>query len=540
METCAFCGMPMADEQPPGIPGVKKKHTILWMIVIAAVIVIISVTIGIIMVNRKLTNDKYEQKVNKGDRYLAELDYDSAILAYNEALELNEKDEDVYMKLAEAYQGRGDLTSADDILTRGYQMTGSRRIKNMLNNLLAYASIFGAGDTTAKTTVMETLGASGLELNTAWLDKIMDMGYTDYTGEYGQGISKFENGSEVLSVTYTGFKLWYVNSGSGGIIDTSTSRPDGNIRPSYITIDDYATIFGSSVTGGTYDEVCALFGEGPDIKKDNSRNYLMFHYAGSTLYFGCTEDGALDMDNVWIKVVVPGAGVNKDENANKGIVTGQIIDASTGKGLCDVRLSFRSGRDNKTGGVAAEIYTDNWGNYTAELEAGEYTMGAELEGYQTEFLEVTVKKGETVYDQNLTMSSLLGSGEVRIVLEWGSTPMDLDAHLTGTIGSESFHVYFVNPEYKDLVTLDVDDTDGYGPETITISDISSGTFEYSVYNYSFEDTLEVSGATVKVYMAGENEPRIYTVPPMDCGEMRNWKVFRIENGQIVDENYMEE
>ena len=135
------------------------------------------------------------------------------------------------------------------------------------------------------------------------------------------------------------------------------------------------------------------------------------------------------------------------------------------------------------------------------------------------------------------MSPELASGEARIVLEWGAVPNDLDAHVFGNSGGEEFHVYFSNMEFNDLVMLDVDDRSAYGPETITIKDISQGTFIYGVHDYSngllgdANEMLGQSGATVKLYLPNENQPRVYTVPE---GYGTYWEVFQIENGKVTD------
>ena len=67
---------------------------------------------------------------------------------------------------------------------------------------------------------------------------------------------------------------------------------------------------------------------------------------------------------------------------------------------------------------------------------------------------------------------------MRIVLNWGASPSDLDSHLV----YPGNHVYFSQKEGTDA-NLDVDDTDSYGPETITIERKHSGErYVYAVHN----------------------------------------------------------
>jgi pimeloyl-ACP methyl ester carboxylesterase len=99
--------------------------------------------------------------------------------------------------------------------------------------------------------------------------------------------------------------------------------------------------------------------------------------------------------------------------------------------------------------------------------------------------------------------------QVRIVLRWGSSPDDLDSHLTGpgstTDAGNRFHIYYGNrTAYIDgqiAAQLANDDTSGYGPETTTISDLTPGDYYFYVYNYSgdSESGLAQSGATVGIY-----------------------------------------
>lgn len=545
---CVYCGMPLQMQ-----PIKKKNHTKLAIILTGVFVALLCIVIGIILVNKSISSNKYEEKMKKGERYLAELDYDAAIKAYNEALNIDKNNEKTYIKLAEAYQAVGDMDSVDNILTLGYQTTGSKTIKGMLDNLVKYASIFDPTDvvgdkSTGYTTVdkgdMEAVSLDGITLNDTFFDNILDKGYTDYNAAYGSADVKFENGSEVISISYKNLDahLWYVNEDEQ-VIDSAAGEPAGNIRPSYIMVDKMGSIIQGAGDSITYDALCTLFGENPKVKTDQSRNYELFHYKGCSIYIGCTESGDVNSQTTWIKVVIPGAGKNKDEVSTKGYVSGFIVDAVNGYGLAGVTLSFREGKQNKNGDVVLTEYTDADGGYTAELDENVYTVCAELENYQTEYFEVEVVRDSTTSDQNLIMSSTLASGEARIVLEWGATPEDLDAHLDGNVGGDSFQVSYMNMSFRDIVNLDVDDRNGFGPETITISDISQGTFTYSVVDYINQNKgfssseLGNSGATVKVYIAGDDQPRIYEVP---VGAGVRWNVFEIRNGEIIDINELTE
>lgn len=124
---------------------------------------------------------------------------------------------------------------------------------------------------------------------------------------------------------------------------------------------------------------------------------------------------------------------------------------------------------------------------------------------------------------------------MRIVLNWGATPRDLDSHLLFL----NDHVYFMQKNGTDAL-LDVDQTNSYGPETITINRKHDGVrYVYAVHNYSNRydpnsDQLSKSGAKVFVYV-GQTLIRTYYVPVNTVGNL--WTVFAVtESGEFQDIN----
>ncbi len=124
---------------------------------------------------------------------------------------------------------------------------------------------------------------------------------------------------------------------------------------------------------------------------------------------------------------------------------------------------------------------------------------------------------------------------MRIVLNWGQSPEDLDSHLL----FPDNHVYFLERNRADAM-LDVDDTTSYGPETITIERKHDGErYVYAVHNYSDggnpdSDRLSKSAAKVFVYV-GQTLVRTYYVPTNTKGNL--WTVFAVtEVGEFQDIN----
>lgn len=152
------------------------------------------------------------------------------------------------------------------------------------------------------------------------------------------------------------------------------------------------------------------------------------------------------------------------------------------------------------------------------------------EGYSN--LVVKCPCSDMTYAISPVMTNLDG---MRVVLSWGKSPLDLDSHLIFPDG----HIYFDSKEGRDA-NLDVDDTDSYGPETVTISKKHFGeSYTYAVQNYSNKglpgsDYLSGSNAKVFVYV-GSSLVRSYSVPVGKRGNI--WTVFKLNpNGEFEDIN----
>lgn len=124
---------------------------------------------------------------------------------------------------------------------------------------------------------------------------------------------------------------------------------------------------------------------------------------------------------------------------------------------------------------------------------------------------------------------------LRVVLTWGQYPADLDSHIV----YPSNHIFFQAKRGTDA-NLDVDDTDSYGPETITLERKHTGeTYVYAVHDYTHRASLRSqalgdSEAKVFVYV-GQSLVRTYYVPMHKSGNL--WTVFRINgNGDFEDIN----
>ncbi len=212
-----------------------------------------------------------------------------------------------------------------------------------------------------------------------------------------------------------------------------------------------------------------------------------------------------------------------------GIVTGIVQDAS-GNVVAGVRVTADGTNESAT--------TDSLGSFTIELPEGSQTLHFTKTGYTFYDITILVSVDVTVeLDEDVIGYTPLASGEIRIVLSWGETPSDLDSHLF--VPGVNEEIYFSDKVASDnSANLDWDDRVSYGPETITITTQNSGTYYYSVYNYSGTSNLGTSGAVVRVY-DDSGLWRTYEVSDASGDDNdRWWRVFSLNGSTITSLNAM--
>jgi hypothetical protein len=240
--------------------------------------------------------------------------------------------------------------------------------------------------------------------------------------------------------------------------------------------------------------------------------------------------------------------ISKNETINailtgETVISGLIIDSQTGSGLAGATVAFTS-VDLKSGnGIASDttfvnadfVFTsDAYGiiEFTG-MAYGVYTIVVRAPGFTTRVLNnISVTQGSFELPQ-ITLVQHVLEGSLRIILNWGENPWDLDSHLTGPMEDGTrFHMYYMNQEPTgSMVNLDVDDTDSYGPETTTLLTLRDGVYRFSIFNYTEQSVEGGSGiynspTTVEIYDS-EGLVRSYTAPAFTAGSGNTWRVFEL-------------
>jgi PKD repeat protein len=258
----------------------------------------------------------------------------------------------------------------------------------------------------------------------------------------------------------------------------------------------------------------------------------------STVSFELQDFGVI-AGNTDLYLVLTGPGCVPTAGAGVGSISGTVRDSVTGEPLPGASVSV--------GGGGGSAVTGPDGSFTiANVPAGVVTVSVELAGFSPASRSVTVEANQTA-SANLALSRPLPTGQVRIVLSWGREPRDLDAHLTGSRPglqtgegertTERFHVFFRDRgslTSEPRASLDRDDTDGVGPETITITDVRPGVYRYSVHDFTnrasrTSTALSQSNASVTVFIGGD-QVASFEVPKNRVGTV--WTVFELEGRRV--------
>jgi len=75
-------------------------------------IIVILALVGILLIGCKNKETRVQEQLDLGSKYMAELDYESAIVALNKAIKIDHKNVDAYKMLAEVYEKSGRLDDA--------------------------------------------------------------------------------------------------------------------------------------------------------------------------------------------------------------------------------------------------------------------------------------------------------------------------------------------------------------------------------------------------------------------------------------------
>ncbi len=215
-----------------------------------------------------------------------------------------------------------------------------------------------------------------------------------------------------------------------------------------------------------------------------------------------------------------------------GLMTLRFINCENGKPVPDALVQV------ETLGV---FTTDGEGKIRFPImKDGTYHAKFLKEGFVKAEIPFEVVVG-TIFQNRFSVSPILDVKYMRVALDWGKRPRDLDAHLEK---KGSYHISYRDKKRSadGTARLDRDDIDGEGPETITVEDPQeNAVYDFWVHDYTNRNDaankkLSKSKATVSLWLNNEFIGK-YTVPTGVSGN--KWLVFSMVDGKIIERNQVQ-
>lgn len=496
----------------------NSKTKRLAVIICICVALAAAAVIGILMIREHSRKENYQAFAEQGQRYMEQEDYENAVAQFELALEENPNSETAYVDLYNALMGAGYNIRAQLLLEQGIEKLESPLLELLLNRLLEDKESSPEGEQAALTEEERQARSADTALDISALQKFRSNTYRDYEKTYGQGTVTAENGG--CTVVYSGVDAVFRYDADS--MDRQGRAPEESAAPKSIEIGDLGLIFRNFQDVLLYERLCTVVGRIVSVSTGENGSELSFTYRELEIRLTCDENGNLDGEDTCVLLPPEGAGDAGQQ------MEGAVIDAVTGEGISGAEIRLTS----KDTGKEHEGESERDGSYSIEIPNGDYEIEITCDGYIDFEDEITVEDGEADSGQEFILSPELSEGEIRIVLTWGSNPRDLDSHLVADSLGGRNHLYFGQKKItnggKTVAELDLDDTNGFGPETTTIYD-AGGSYYFGVHHFSGMGSLSSSGAEVTIYLPGQSPVTVQA--PQGSGYF--WSVCRIENGQVT-------
>lgn len=244
------------------------------------------------------------------------------------------------------------------------------------------------------------------------------------------------------------------------------------------------------------------------------------------------EEGSAQLDNNVYRGRIPHFSIwNCDVGLRRAFVTGRVLDCGE-EGL-PVRGARVTIQNVRAGWSSGEDSTPENGRFNIPVNASEAVTLVAAKGGQTSQPPLAF----TAPGENQTVDVgdvCIGVPKIQIVLKWEKNPEDLDAHLTIPTTGTRDHVYYSNRN-GESAKLDTDDTNGFGPEMISVFKLYDGIYRYSVHHYRGTGTLSNAGA--HVYMTVDKLGIFEMTPPADAkgtGDVWNLWDIKVSGKKVIE------
>jgi hypothetical protein len=198
-------------------------------------------------------------------------------------------------------------------------------------------------------------------------------------------------------------------------------------------------------------------------------------------------------------------------------VSGCVVDDSGGPAQ-NVRMEVEGISYSGT----AQATTDAQGRFAFPARQSSRVI---VSGRRGAFLTNSVARDVSSSPVDITECLTVPSANAATMrLTWGASPSDIDSHLRTPDGA---HVYYASKgslSAAPFASLDVDDTNGFGPEVTTIRRPKVGIYRFYLHNFSRSFTPGMTGSPVRLELNYAGRPVVFSPPPGE-GTALWWHVF---------------
>ncbi len=179
-------------------------------------------------------------------------------------------------------------------------------------------------------------------------------------------------------------------------------------------------------------------------------------------------------------------------------------------------------------GITGTIAGTTAGYFRLYVGKGNHVIKAQnyplnREGEVTVITDVLEVLNEEVVANN-QLKTVFAPFDLRAELLWGEVPEDLDLHLVKEgVNGDKVEVYYRNRKIENA-TLAQDDTNGNGPEIITIRMIDGEKYSFFVKCFGGDTRIESSDARLNIYSGQGEDPVFSVLIPSDTATGDYWQV----------------
>lgn len=510
------------------------RKTKILLLVLVGMLVMIVAALAFYFVNTKMKEKNYTEAVTNAEKYASQNRYEDAIIEYKKAISLNPKDEEAYIGLADIYILQEDVSKAKAILNKGYTATKSVKIQRMLGEVetTVWVGNYLTEDKQNREDFDLDEASENVKLDSSFYQKIVSYTFEDFKDEFGSmgGVAKDSEGYfEVTHARFDGVCYYRNTDENREIVDESRKTPKDSGMPEKISLNSLGLLFRNFEGGVNLDKLQILLSQRVQPQTKDGKTYVEAQLEECIIRIETDISGNIVAGDAWNEIILVNANKQK---AKAGQMSGVVLNAVTGDGVPGATVAFTP---TGSSGKSDAVRTNQSGVFSAELEPGNYKIIVSADHYIEEEFSCQIEDGKTYSGVQFVISPDLESGTARIVLEWNAEPQDLDSYLFGeTDSGDDVLVKFSHKEAvangKTIASLDLDDIDGYGPETTTIYDLN-GVYTFTVADFNRTGTMKQYGATVKVYLPGKQPETITIASDADVKDI--WNVCMIDHGELI-------